>query len=65
MLIKLKTGRTAPVVLPSSEVCLHMGIAGKRALVHRLNERMVQIYIDDKKYSAPVLCSEAGVNYDD
>lgn len=52
------------VVLPHSEVCMHMGVAGKQADVLLLPKDAAQIYIDGKKFSAPVTRGEAGVPYD-
>lgn len=55
------------VILPHSEVCLHMRVAGKRAYVRlttpkgRKQPVRVQIYDKDKRtFSAPVLPGEGG-----
>jgi hypothetical protein len=69
--------RIFPVTLPSSEVCLHMRVAGKPRFVKVLNETSCQLYevechgngynADDKfvAFSAPILLSEAGLFRDD
>jgi hypothetical protein len=63
-----------PVVLPHSEVCVHMGIAGREAEV-TLREpnyaigvpprtpfpTMAQVWIEDKPFSFPITLGEAGV----
>lgn len=49
--------------LPYSEVCMHMKIAGKPALVKLLPHNMAQVYIDGKPFSAPITRGEAGVRY--
>ena len=51
-------------VLPYSEVCQHMKIAGKEMLcelIGTIDRPMVQIYKDDQPFSAPILTGEAGV----
>lgn len=50
------------LVLPYSEVCMHMKIAGKTMTGGLLrNELMVQLYDDDgRHFSFPITCGEAG-----
>jgi hypothetical protein len=51
-----------PVVLPWSEVCLHMGVAeGEAELTLEAEGRMAQIWLDGRRYSAPVTLGEAGI----
>jgi len=54
-------------VMPHSEVCMHMGIAGKEMGCKLVGERpMVQLYDFQtwKPFSAPILTGEAGVYTD-
>lgn len=51
--------------LPYSEVCMHMKVAGKPALVELLPANMAQLYIDEVKFSMPITRGEAGVPYDE
>lgn len=66
--VVLRPGDTVEKVLPYSEVCMHLRVAGKRLKVRLgLNGRTAQIYdADGKPYSFPVLAGEAGLhdNYD-
>src|SRR5437764_280118 len=50
--------------LPYSEVCMHMGVAGKEMWVRVCGEsmNMAQLYDDQgRKFSAPITVGEAGV----
>lgn len=59
--VTIKPGETVSTILPHSEVCIHMRVAGKRANVELLNERMAQLYIDGRPFSAPITYGEAGI----
>jgi len=66
-----------PAILPHSEVCMHMGVAGKIMFIEWDGKRSVQLYrvechgngwnADDKfvSFSAPILLGEAGVYTDE
>lgn len=50
------------IEMPWSEVCMHMGIAGKWMLAERLPTGMVQLYtLDAKPFSFPIGAGEAGM----
>jgi hypothetical protein len=54
---------TVRVKLPHSEVCLHLGVAGKDHWVAKVSAAAAQIYQDDgSRFSAPVLLAEAGLD---
>ena len=65
-----------PAILPHSEVCMHMGVAGRIMFIEWDGKRSVQLYrvechgngwnADDKlvPFSAPILLGEAGVYTD-
>jgi hypothetical protein len=56
-------GNAVRVVLPHSEVCMHMRLAGKTRWAAPVGEHMAQIYSDDgSRFSAPVTLGEAGLN---
>lgn len=55
---------TAELVLPYSEVCVSMGLAGKRATVKMLSERSAQIYVNGEPFSSAVTLGEAGIMQD-
>lgn len=65
----MEPGDKRSVILPYSEVCMHMGVAGKPAVVELLKSEQgytsAQIYIDGQKYSSPVTTGEAGIFCDD
>jgi hypothetical protein len=50
------------IVLPHSEVCMHMKVAGKRMVCGLLpGATMVQLYDEDgRHFSAPITAGEAG-----
>lgn len=51
------------VVLPHSEVCMHMRLAGKTRWAAPVGAHMAQIYSDDgSRFSAPITLGEAGLN---
>lgn len=58
--IKIKLGDKVKAIMPWSEVCMHLGIAGKTMTCEVLS-RGVQLY-DDKgeKFSFPITHGEAG-----
>jgi hypothetical protein len=67
--INLKSGDRVEVILPHSEVCMHMRVAGKRAIVevvtNGLNYTSAQIRRQDgTPFSAAVTLGEAGL-YED
>jgi len=53
------------VVLPHSEVCMHMRVAGQTRWVAPVDAFMAQIYSDHgSRFSAPITRGEAGLNAD-
>lgn len=53
------------VLLPHSEVCMHMRIAGETRWVAPVDGGMAQIYNDHgSRFSAPVTHGEAGLDVD-
>lgn len=49
------------IKLPYSEVCCHMGVAGKQMWVAPIGARFAQLYTDDgDKFSFPITRGEAG-----
>lgn len=55
---------TRLVRLPYSEVCMHMRVAGRRAMVEILTTHRypsAQIWLDGRRYSTPVTLGEAGI----
>ena len=63
----VKTGQRYKGTMPHSEVCLHMGIAGKEMLFEVLEAGtpLVQLYdAEGRQFSFPVLLGEAGVYAD-
>lgn len=62
--IYLCPGERAHVELPYSEVCMHLGVAGRILPVELLENGMVQLYDgDDRKISFPITRSEAGFHF--
>ena len=62
----LEPGDRVLVILPHSEVNMHMGIAGEIGEIELLpNRYSAQIYINGQPYSSPVTSGEAGVLQDD
>lgn len=55
--------RCLVIAMPYSEVCMHMGIAGKGMLVEPLDNGMAQLYDPDTgaAFSAPITKGEAGI----
>lgn len=52
-------------IMPFSEVCLHMKIAGKEMIVQVLNSISAQVYtLEGEEFSAPITTGEAGVYTD-
>jgi hypothetical protein len=67
--IRIKPGEKGRKVMPHSEVCMHMRIAGKVMDFELLDKEYpsVQLYtdIDNKHYfSSPITYGEAGVHRD-
>ena len=61
----LVIGDIVNVVLPHSEVCMHMRVAGKRMNVQVLSHRSAQLLNDDgTPFSFPILAVEAGIYQD-
>ncbi len=51
------------VVLPHSEVCMHMRVAGQTRWVAPVESGMAQIYNDSgSRFSAPITRGEAGLD---
>lgn len=53
-------------VMPHSEVCISMRVAGKRMFCMMLTERSVQLFEPStgQRFSAPILTGEAGIYSD-
>lgn len=62
--VEIQAGEIAELVMPASEVCLHMGITGRRmfGLVSD-SGRSVQLIdaVTLELFSIPILTSEAGI----
>lgn len=62
-------GRRVPVVMPASEVCMHMGLTGKVMHVELVQEGpyvQAQLYMPyGEKYSFPITTGEAGFYHDE
>ena len=56
-------GQRGITILPHSEVCVHMRVAGKKMGIEVVSPRAVQLYELPawKPFSFPVLTGEAGV----
>jgi hypothetical protein len=51
------------IELPWTEVCMHLGIAGRLRWVVPVNDRLAQVYDPaGRVFSAPILRSEAGID---
>ncbi len=64
----IKPGDTVEVILPHSEVCMHMKVAGKRAKVELTKAQHPAAQIrrqDDTPFSFPVSYGEAGLYWDE
>lgn len=62
---RVNVGDTVLMILPYSEVCMHLKIAGQARQVQLLHGA-AQIYSEDgTPFSFPVGCGEAGFHYDD
>lgn len=58
-------GEPRRLLLPWSEVCLHMGVADRVMLGVLREDGMVQLYREDgTRFSAPITAGEAGVYHD-
>jgi hypothetical protein len=59
-------GQRVPNVLPYSEVCMHMRVAGEVLEVELVGSAypMAQLYKDGQRYSAPITTGEAGIYRD-
>jgi hypothetical protein len=62
-------GRRVPVVMPASEVCMHMGLTGKVMHVELVQEGLyvqAQLYMPyGEKHSFPITTGEAGFYHDE
>jgi len=63
----IRPGETVEKVMPHSEVCMHMRVAGKWMKVRLLESgRMCQLYfLDFKPFSSPITIGEAGIFHRD
>lgn len=62
--VYVRKGTKFANVMPHSEVCMHMGIAGKKMGCELVGDRpMVQLFEIETRlpFSAPILTGEAGV----
>lgn len=63
--IPLNLGDRFWTIMPYSEVCLHMKIAGKEMIVQVLNHTSAQVYtLEGEEFSFPITTGEAGVYTD-
>lgn len=66
--VDVQIGDRVEVELPCSEVCMHMGVAGKRMLVEITDAlyHKAQLWtLDGEKFSFPVAVYEAGIYRDE
>ena len=65
--IRIEPGAYGRSVMPHSEVCMHMQVAGKVMRFHFVSERCVQLLkdLDETNFSFPILAGEAGIFHDD
>ena len=72
-IVRVKVGDRVVKIMPHSEVCIHMGIAGKPMVCEILRspcgnggcQAAVQLYdLDNNEFSFPILESEAGFYWD-
>ena len=62
---RIKPGEWGRALMPHSEVCMHMQIAGKVMPFHFVSERCVQLLNEDgTMFSFPILTGEAGIFQD-
>lgn len=61
---RVKPGKLYSGEMPSSEVCMCMRVAGK-VLQFELLQDTVQLYLDGRPFSTPILTGEAGLYSDD
>lgn len=61
----LLPGMKVLLEIPYSEVCMHMGVAGTVMGVELISARGAQLIKDGRKFSAPILPSEAGLYHDE
>lgn len=62
----VRVGDRVPLVMPYSEVCMHLRVAGTVMLGELLPSRMVQLFtVDGVRVSFPVTSGEAGLYEDD
>lgn len=52
-------------LMPHSEVCIHMQVAGKVMEFELLPRGAVQLYKDRQLFSSPILSGEAGIYQND
>lgn len=64
--IRVKVGDIGEAVMPYSEVCMHMKVAGRKMLFQIVSERAVQLFSSPMQpFSFPILLGEAGVFEDE
>jgi len=63
-MIRVKPGDRLTKVMPYSEVCMHLRVAGQPMECVIQQNGDVQLYKDGREFSFPILDSEAGF-YDD
>ena len=65
-LIRVASGEYGKKVMPHSEVCMHMRVAGRNMAFVLLNGGSVQLLNDDgSHFSIPITNGEAGIYEDD
>lgn len=62
---RVEIGERVTIRLPYSEVCMHMAVAGRPFEVELAADDSAQIYKDGRKFSFPILPSEAGFYRDE
>lgn len=64
---RIKVGEFGTTLMPHSEVCMSMRVAGKVMRFKVVSDRAVQLYDADsyREFSFPILPGEAGIYTDD
>jgi hypothetical protein len=65
-IVRIERGQQGRTVMPHSEVCMHMQVAGREMLFALLDDGSVQLLNEDgSHFSFPITNGEAGVYEDD
>jgi len=60
----VKAGDIVEIVLPYSEVCMHLGLAGLGQKVQILSDGVQILTVDGNNFSFPITYGEAGIYSD-